>query len=522
MSNDEKDEMIMFSAEETPEEELGSENHKWKVLVVDDDVLVHNTTKLVLTDFKFEEKRVELYHAYSSQEAKKILREQSDIAVIFLDVVMEADDSGLRVVRYIREDLKNSIVRIILRTGQPGQAPEEKVIVDYDINDYKTKTELTVQKLYTTLITALRSYRDLIKIERNRKGLKHIIASSSTLFEATSLKRFTYGLLTQLSALFEFEDEAYFHRTSGLAAVGHQGSLTIIAANGAFSNFIDQEVESVLPYRILNLMKQASREKRSLIGNDYFVGFYKSLGVIENFIIFDHLNLKDDIDRELLELFSSNISIAFDNIYLNQKIVKTQKEIIMRLGEVLESRSQETGRHVKRVSDYTVLLARLLGLEEEKCQSMRLTAPLHDIGKIGVSESILYKPGKLTAEEFDIVKQHTLIGYSLLSGSDSDFIIEAAKIALQHHENWDGSGYPNGLKENEIPIESRVVAFVDVFDSLSQKRVYKEAWDIEEIKAYMKEQRGKKFDPKIVDAFFANFDAFYKIMQDNKDEEKPE
>lgn len=515
MSIQDKDELIIFSNEDELSEESAS-HHKWKVLVVDDDVLVHNTTKLVLADFKFEDKRIELFNAYSSQEAKKILKEHSDIAVIFLDVVMETEDSGLRMVKYIREDMKNSLTRIILRTGQPGQAPEEKVIVDYDINDYKTKTELTVQKLYTTLITALRSYRDLIKIERNRKGLKHIISSSSTLFEATSLKRFTYGLLTQLSALFEYEDEAYFHRTSGLAAVGHQGSLTIIAANGEFSNFIDLEAENVLPYRILNLMKQASKEKRSLIGNDYFVGYYKSLGVIENFIIFDHLNLKDDIDKELLELFSSNISIAFDNIYLNQKIVKTQKEIIMRLGEVFESRSEESGRHVRRVSDYTELMARLLGLEENKCQSMKLTAPLHDIGKIGISESILYKPARLSEEEFDIVKQHTLIGHSLLSDSDSDFIIEAADIALKHHENWDGTGYPNGLKAEEIPIESRIVAFVDVFDSLSQKRVYKEAWDIETIKEYMKEQRGKKFDPKIVDMFFAHFDEFYKIMQQDK------
>ncbi len=519
MSNQEKDDLIVFSTDEEVSDESALGSHKWKILVVDDDVLVHNTTKLVLTDFKFEDRRIELFNAYSSQEAKKILKEQSDIAVIFLDVVMEAEDSGLKMVKYIREDMKNSIVRIILRTGQPGQAPEEKVIVDYDINDYKTKTELTVQKLYTTLITALRSYRDLIKIDRNRKGLKHIISSSSTLFEATSLKRFTYGLLTQLSALFEYEDEAYYHRTSGLAAVGHQGCLTIIAANGEFSNFVDLEAENVLPYHILNLMKQASREKRSLIGNDYFVGYYKSLGVIENFIIFDHPNLKDDIDRELLELFSSNISIAFDNIYLNQKIVKTQKEIIMRLGEVFESRSRETGLHVKRVSDYTELLARLLGLEEDKCQSMKLTAPLHDIGKIGIPESILYKPAILSEAEFDVVKKHTLIGHSLLSDSDSDFIIEAADIALKHHENWDGTGYPNGLKEQEIPIESRIVAFVDVFDSLSQKRVYKEAWDIETIKVYMKEQRGKKFDPKIVDLFFAHFDEFYEIMQQNKDEE---
>lgn len=505
------DDLILFSEDEEPEDS-GLHISKWKVLVVDDDQLVHNTTKLVLSDFSFEGRKTELIHAHTTEEAKKLLREHTDLAVIFLDVVMEAEDSGLKMVKYIRNDLKNSLVRIILRTGQPGQAPEEKVIVEYDINDYKTKTELTVQKLYTSLISALRSYRDLVKIERNRKGLKHIITSSSTLFEMTSLKRFTYGLLTQLSALFESEDHAYFHRTSGLAAVTKDGNLTIIAANGGFCNYVDQDAESVLPYHILNLMKQASKEHRSLIGSNYFVGYYRSLGVIENFIIFDQLNIKDDIDRELLELFSSNISIAFDNIYLNQKIVDTQKEIILRLGEVVESRSYDLGKHVKRVSEYAELLCQLMGLEPKKIQIIKLAAPLHDIGKIGIPESILNKPAKLTVEEFEQMKKHTTMGFNILSDSNLDLIREAAQIALSHHENWDGSGYPKGLSGDGIPIESRIVSFVDVFDSLSQKRVYKEAWLLDSIYEYMKSERGKKFDPKIVDLFFANTERFTEIM----------
>lgn len=512
----EMDDLILFSEDDEAEDSM-LYSSKWKILVVDDDQLVHNTTKLVLSDFSFEGKRTELIHAHTSEEAKKMLREHHDIAVIFLDVVMEAEDSGLKMVQYIRNDLRNSLVRIILRTGQPGQAPEEKVIVEYDINDYKTKTELTVQKLYTSLISALRSYRDLLKIERNRRGLKHIITSSSTLFEMTSLKRFTYGLLTQLSALFESEDHAYFHRTSGLAAVSKNGSLTIIAANGGFCNFLDQDAESVLPYHILNLMKQASKERRSLIGSNYFVGYYRSLGVIENFIIFDQLNLKDEIDKELLELFSSNISIAFDNIYLNKKIVDTQKEIILRLGEVVESRSNDLGKHVKRVSEYAEVLCQLMGLDPQKIQIVKMAAPLHDIGKIGVPESILNKPAKLTEEEFEEMKKHTTMGFDILSDSDLDLIREAAQIALSHHENWDGSGYPRGLAGENIPVESRIVSFVDVFDSLSQKRVYKEAWDLSSIHEYVKSERGKKFDPRIVDIYFENMDRFNQIMSKYSD-----
>ncbi len=511
MAYNELDDLIEFSDEEDEESEKGSKGI-WKILVVDDDQLVHNTTKLVLSDFVFEERGVSLLHAYSSDEAKKLLREHADIAVIFLDVVMEAEDSGLRMVQYIRKDLKNSLVRIILRTGQPGQAPEEKVIVAYDINDYKTKTELTVQKLYTSLISALRSYRDLVKIERNRKGLKHIISSSSALFEVTSIRRFTYGLLTQLSALFECDEEAYFHRTSGFAAVNEGDKITIIAANGNFSNYVDQDAENVLPYHILNLMKQASKEKRSLIGSNYFVGYYKSLGSYENFIIFDHLNIKDEIDRELLELFSANISIAFDNVYLNQKVMDTQKELIYKLGTIIENKSVELGNHVRRVSEYAEVMSQLLGLNEENCQMVKLAAPLHDIGKIGIEDSILSKPSRLSEGEYEVIKQHTTMGYELLAKSNVELINRAAEIALYHHENWDGSGYPKGLSGEEIPIESRIVAFVDVFDSLSHSRVYKEAWSYEAIYEYFKNESGKKFDPQIVAVFFEHMDLFKAIM----------
>ncbi len=162
--------------------------------------------------FKFEGKAIAFISAYSSKEAKKILNEVDDIAVVFLDVVMEEEDAGLQLVRYIREDLQNNLLRIILRTGQPGQAPEERVIIDYDINDYKTKTELTVQKLFTSLVSALRSYKDLVIIEKNRQGLHKIVEASNRLFEINSLKQFTAGLIMQMISMYGLEDEAIYYR----------------------------------------------------------------------------------------------------------------------------------------------------------------------------------------------------------------------------------------------------------------------------------------------------------------------
>ena len=156
---------------------------KWKVLIVDDDEEVHTVTKMALRRFTFDGKAIEFISAYSAAEGQDLLSKNMDTAVIFLDVVMEKEDSGLTLARYIRTELNNKLVRIILRTGQPGQAPEHRVVVEYDINDYKEKTELTTQKLFTTLVTALRSFRDMNMIEVNRRSLKKIIESAGSMFE---------------------------------------------------------------------------------------------------------------------------------------------------------------------------------------------------------------------------------------------------------------------------------------------------------------------------------------------------
>ncbi len=161
----------------------------WKIIIADDEEEVHNMTRMVLGDYSFEERGLKFLSAYSGGQTLQLIQEHPDTAVILLDVVMETDDSGLEVVRHIRQNIKNKFVRIILRTGQPGKAPENHVIKKYDINDYKEKTELTAQKLYTTITASLRAYQDLRTIEQNRRGLEQIIEASANLFEAQSLKK---------------------------------------------------------------------------------------------------------------------------------------------------------------------------------------------------------------------------------------------------------------------------------------------------------------------------------------------
>lgn len=520
MFEDNNDDLLIFKEEE-PEEEGNADMldaTPWRVLIVDDEDVVHNTTKLVLHDFKFEGKTIEFISAFSSMEAKRILNEVEDIAVVFLDVVMEQEDAGLQLVKYIRDELDNKLIRIILRTGQPGQAPEERVIIDYDINDYKTKTELTVQKLFTSLVSALRSYKDLVIIEKNRKGLHKIVEASNRLFEINSLKQFTAGLIMQMISMYGLEEEAiYFRKPSGMAAAKKNGHLIVLAGCGEFEEYVDKKIDEVANAEIMECIREAEGLKRAIFRENIFVGYYKSLGEIENYIVFKGVKEISEIEKELMNLFSTNISVAFDNVYLNERILSTQKEVIYRLGEVVENRSKETANHVRRVAEITYVLARKFGLTEQEADMIRMAAPMHDIGKIGISENILNKPGPLTDEEFGRVKKHTDIGYEILKDSKLTLMDAASMIARYHHENWDGTGYPQGLKGNDIPLIARIVAMADVFDSLCHERAYKEAWPFEKAVSFIESQSGKKFDPTLVKIFVDNLGEVKSILNEMKD-----
>src|SRR5215216_2500521 len=177
----------------------------WTIAIVDDDPAVHEGTRFALYDYTLNGQVLNILSAYSAAAGRELMRANPNVAVILLDVVMETDDAGLGLVDYIRNELKNETVRIILRTGQPGQAPERKVIIDYDINDYKAKTELTSDKLFTTLTAALRSHQQLQRLVETRRGLEIIIDAASTLFDFKSMQRLAEGVLTQIASLLNVD-----------------------------------------------------------------------------------------------------------------------------------------------------------------------------------------------------------------------------------------------------------------------------------------------------------------------------
>jgi response regulator RpfG family c-di-GMP phosphodiesterase len=498
------------------------EGDSWKILIVDDEADVHSVTVYMLASQKYHGRSFEFLHAYSGAEAKEVLAAHPDIAVILLDVVMETDDSGLKLVQYIREELKNPAVRIILRTGQPGKAPAAKVIVDYDIDDYKEKTELTLEKMLVTIISALRSYRLITTIEENRKGLRRIIEASSNIFERQSLQKLAGGVLSQLTAILQLKKDAIFTHASGLAASGRRGQSIVLAATGDFSDFVEQPIGAINREAVHQALAEAKAKSNGFYwAGDRCAWYFKSKTGSENYLYFEVAKELNDNDQNLLELFFTNVSLAFDNLFLNKGIEDTQKEVIFHIAETMECRSAETGSHVRRVAEFVRLLALKYGLGDEEAENLKLASTIHDLGKIGIPDAILNKPGPLTAEEYEIIKSHVQRGYDMLSRSSSPIIQAAARVILMHHERWDGQGYPQGLKGEEIDFHGSIVAVADVFDALSSKRVYHQAWPWEKIFAYFLEESGKHFDPCLVDILLANREEFIAISEKYRDNGGP-
>ena len=475
----------------------------WKVIVVDDEPEVHAVTKLALSDFEFQDKRLEFISAYSGEEAKQVIEQHPDAAIVLLDVVMETDDAGLKVAKYIRETAKNNHIRIILRTGQPGQAPERQVIVNYYINDYKSKTELTAQKLFTVVMSSLRSYRDILSIEQSRQGLEKIIKASRDIFSTHSLEHFIEGVMQQLTSLLGTVEQAMY-ATSLVASnpLDNQKKLVVFSGRGEFERSEGKAIEEVLNDEQLNACQQALRDK-TIVYRDNYLFAYCSSEFNHNSMLFisgipKHLT---DTQRHLIEIFSQNVQLAYENVQLQAEIEATQQELVFRLSEALEQRSTETGNHVKRVSHICYELAMGYGLSKREAELIRLAAPLHDVGKVGIPDAILNKPGPLTDEEWAIMQQHAEKGHLILKGSNRDIVNTGAIIALSHHERWDGTGYPKGLKGEEIPIAGRIAALADVYDALRHKRCYKEAWSLEDVVKEINAQQGKQFDPKLIEVF---------------------
>src|SRR5687767_13602232 len=255
MSND--DDFIRVIDEE-PTPSTAPALPAWQIAVIDDDPAVHEGTRFALYDYNLHGQGIEILSARSAAEGRELMRANPNIAVILLDVVMETDDAGLRLVDYIRTELQNETVRIILRTGQPGQAPERRVIIDYDINDYKAKTELTADKLFTALTAALRGYQQLQRMVETRRGLETIIDGASTLFDFKSMQRLAEGVLTQLATLINVECGGILVLRDAATA---QQKFSVLAGSGCYRHLADAKDAAALDTELRQAVQGAFKRR---------------------------------------------------------------------------------------------------------------------------------------------------------------------------------------------------------------------------------------------------------------------
>lgn len=397
---------------------------------------------------------------------------------------------------------------------------EWEIISDLDLDSYPEYIQAAEQSLRTYAESMLRSPSELI-LAVDSAGIITMIAGQELQpsqyigttttdpelltpgwFSGELLDQSRVGIVFDLPAfdwtvtITEHETE-FFMETRAIARlyltilVAAVATMTILI--GIFISYITQ------PIRRLTRTVERVRETNDLsIRTD--VEFSDEIGTLAqefNIMVSSLQNNYSQLEKVMIAERRARINIDAQ-----------EKETLLLLSRAAEYRDQDTGDHQRRIGELAETFARLLGMGENLQQLLLYSAPLHDIGKIAVSDNILLKPGKLTRQEFEIVKRHTSLGFELLRDSRSEYLIKGAQIALTHHEKWDGTGYPQGLSSDAIPLAGRIVGLLDVFDALISPRPYKAAWSIEQALDYIVKERGKHFDPALVDIFFKHFDHF--------------
>lgn len=519
MSMDSDDDLL-FDDDLSDGESFSRTANGWKMLIVDDEPEVHSITKLVLSDFSYKGRPAQFLSAYSADDARRILKEESGIAVILLDVVMETDDAGLQLVRHIREELRNRHVRIILRTGQPGQAPERSVILEYDINDYKAKTQLTAQQLFTATVAALRSYEDISAIEANRRGLEKIIEASASLFVARSMKLFAAGVLTQLSGLLGAPEEAMvcvqrgsiYERPDGDG--GGDDELYLLAASGPLEKRINEPAAEHLDPFTMAAVLDCLDARANIFEPDFSALYMATGGGREIIVVLRSDRPLSPLDRRLVELFCNKISLGFANLHAFEQLRRAHEGAVAMLADLADRRAHEPPDPTLRVAELAERIARRMRakgdgggeIDEAFLDAIGLAAILHDVGNAHIDPAVLGKAGPLTPQERRHIETHPVSGAALLEraaqvSGPSGYLSMACDIARCHHERWDGAGYPDGAAGTGIPLAARIVAVADCYDAMTRDRPWRPALPHHTAVAEIAAGSGAQFDPVAAKAF---------------------
>jgi len=455
-------------------------NGQKTILIVDDtDTNIHILIELL--DDKYD-----ILASLNGHDAIEIINEEQ-IDLILLDIMMPEID-GYEVCKRLKENSKTKDIPIIFITAKTDEESIKKAYevggVDYITKPFKAievlsriNTHLTLAEQKTFLEHSLEENMILLN------QYKQVVDESSLVSKTDLMGKITYA-----------NDE--FAKISGYTKDELIGKSQNIVRHPDVANSVYKEMWQTIKNKQIWRGEVKNKKK----DGTYYVVFA---------IIMPILDLNGDIKEY--------ISVRHDitDIYnLKQEIVETQKEVVFTMGAIGETRSKETGKHVKRVAEYSRVFGKYCNLSEEEIELLVDASPMHDIGKIAIPDNILHKTGKLNDEEFQIMRTHAEIGYTMLNHSSRPLLKTAAIIALEHHERWDGNGYPNYLKGEEIAIEGRITAIADVFDALGSQRCYKKSWKDEDIFEYLKKEKGKQFDPNLVDIFFEHIDEFLLIRKE--------
>jgi len=518
-----------------------------QILIIDDEPMIRQVFAAFLAQW-----------GYASLEAENgrvgldiFGRERIDLVLLDLDMPVMG---GLEVLAYIHEHSPDTPVVIISGAGQLDDAVQS---VKLGAWDYLTKPIANMAILENTISRCLekvrlvqenRMYQQHLEEEVARKTvelrqknidlqeevaerkqkeaevrrinthLEAVVEVSSRLFGYVAMDELLRGILQSMYQLLH-RDMGRGKALQGGAAhnafvlFSSDDSSQIISGWGAFSACHGSAPEAVLPAKLYQRLLQVLARGASEYGEDDWFGHIRTPNGLGCVIYLDGCRLDEENERRLVMIYMNNIASAIDSLALQEEIVNTQKEVVITLGEVIETRSHETANHVRRVAEYTYLLARKYGMGEQEAMLLRFASPMHDAGKIGIPDALLNKPGRLTSEEIEVMHDHTIMGFDLLRKSQRQLLQMAAVVAHQHHERWDGRGYPQGLTEERIHIYGRIVALADVFDALGSVRCYKAAWPIDEVVALVKRERGGHFDPRLVDILVGDLPEFLAIRE---------
>ena len=339
----------------------------WKVLVVDDEREVHAITQLAVGGLSLDGRPIALLDAHSADEAKVMLHQHPDVALVLLDVVMEREHAGLELARWIRVELNNRAIRIVLRTGQPGSAPEQRVMLEYDVNDYRAKTELTAQRLITTILGGIRSFRDISIIEGQKVGLGRVITATASLFERQSLVSFLTGILTQLVGLCGLRKNALFVQADGLLMGWPEGDPVIVAGTGRFHDMIGLSITDCLDLRLISDLSLAVKQSQPIHRTHYSIyGLTQANVNLSAAVYIETSGRSNRWESDLAELFCRNASMAIQNLQLHEQqlalLRAVERFVPTRLLDLLETSDVvqvKVGQHVQR--EMTVVFADLWG-----------------------------------------------------------------------------------------------------------------------------------------------------------------